>query len=94
MLFELLNLVLGVLFGFFHRGKEDYGALLRNGVIAGFVLGLVFVLAARFLVPGGMSIDVGFLGVAGIFIEILLFLIIFIVGAFIGDRIEGLVTRK
>jgi hypothetical protein len=90
MLLEILNLILGIIFGFFHRGKEDYTRLLKNGVIAGLVLGIIFVLAAQYLVPGGMSIDIGFLGVPGIFIEIIIFLVIFILGAFIGDKLEGL----
>jgi hypothetical protein len=86
----LLNLILGIVFGFIHRGKEDYFALLRNGVIAGLLLGLIFVLAANYLIPGGISIDIGIPGVLGIFIEIFIFLIIFLMGAFIGDKIEGI----
>jgi hypothetical protein len=90
MLLEILNLVLGIVFGFFHKGTEDYYSLLKNGVIVGLVLGIIFVVAAKNLVPGGMSIDIGFLGTPGIFIEIFLFLVIFILGAFIGDRIESI----
>jgi hypothetical protein len=88
MLLEILNLILGIAFGFFHKGKEDYYSLLKNGVIVGLVLGIVFVLAARYLVPGGMSIDIGFLGTPGIFIEIFFFVVIFILGAFAGDWLE------
>ncbi len=29
MLLELLDLLIGVAFGFFHRGKEDYTGILR-----------------------------------------------------------------
>ena len=90
MLLEILNLILGIVFGFFHKGKEDYYSLLKNGVIVGLVLGIIFVVAAKNLVPGGMSIDIGFLGTPGIFIEIFLFLVIFILGAFIGDKIESI----
>jgi hypothetical protein len=89
MLLEILNLILGIVFGFFHRGNEDYTGILRNGAIAGLILGIIFVLIAMYL-PGGMSINVGFLGVFGIFIEIIIFVIIFILGAFIGDRIESI----
>ncbi len=90
MLLEILNLILGIAFGFFHKGKEDYYSLLKNGVIVGLVLGIIFVVAAKNLVPGGMSIDIGFLGTPGIFIEIFFFLVIFILGAFVGDRIESI----
>lgn len=93
MILEILNLILGIVFGFLHRGKEDYYLLLKNGVVVGLVLGIIFVLAAQHLVPGGMSIDIGFLGAPGIFIEIFLFLVIFILGAFIGDKLEILVRK-
>jgi hypothetical protein len=43
-----------------------------------------------FLVPGSISVNVGFLGVFSIFIEIILFVIIFIAGTFLGDWLEGL----
>jgi len=93
MLLEILNLILGIAFGFFHKGKEDYYSLLKHGVVTGLVLGIIFVLAAQYLVPGGMSIDIGFLGAPGIFIEIFLFLIIFILGAFVGDRVERVIRK-
>lgn len=93
MFLEILNLILGIVFGFFHHGKEDYYLLLKNGVVVGLVLGIIFVLAARNIVPGGMSIDIGFLGVPGIFIEIFLFVVIFILGAFIGDKIETMIKK-
>jgi len=92
MFLEILNLVLGIAFGFFHRGREDYYLLLKNGVVVGLVLGIIFVLAAMYVVPGGMSIDIGF-GMPGIFIEIFLFLVIFIIGAFIGDKLEVMLQK-
>ena len=81
----LLNLILGIVFGFIHHGKEDYIGLLKNGALAGVLLGIIFVLAARYL-----SIDFGFPGILGIIFEIFIFLIIFILGTFIGDKIEGI----
>ena len=93
MLFELLNLILGIAFGFLHKGREDYYALLKNGVIVGLVLGIVFVLAAQYLFPGGKTINFGNLGVPGVFIDIFFFVIIFILGAFIGDKIEQMVRK-
>lgn len=93
MWFEVLNLLLGIAFGFFHKGKEDYYGLLKNGVIVGLVLGIIFVLAAQTLVPGSKSIDFGSLGAPGFFIEIFIFLVIFILGAFIGDKIESMVKK-
>lgn len=93
MWFELLNFIIGIAFGFFHHGKEDLLGILRNGAIAGIVLGIIFVLLSALLVPEGISISVGFLGVFGIFIQIIIFVIIFIAGAFIGDWLEGVLKK-
>ena len=93
MLLELLNFIIGIAFGFFHRGKEDYTGILRNGAIAGIILGIVFVLVSLYLVPGSMSIDFRFLGVFGIFIDIILFVIIFMLGAFTGDKLETILKK-
>lgn len=92
MLLELLNLIMGIVFGFIHRGKEDYTGLLKNGALAGLLLGIIFVLVARYFAPDWMSI--GFGDVFGIFIGILIFLIIFILGVFIGDRIECSLRKR
>lgn len=88
MWFELLNFIFGIAFGFFHRGKEDLMGILRNGAIIGIFLGILFVLISRVFLLNGISINVDFLGIFGIFIQILIFVIIFIVGAFFGDWLE------
>jgi len=93
MWLELLNFIIGIAFGFFHHGKEDLMGILRNSAIIGIVLGIIFVLVSMFLVPGGISIGVGFLGMFGFFIVIIFFVIIFIVGAFIGDWLEGVLKK-
>jgi hypothetical protein len=93
MWLELLNFILGIAFGFFHHGKEDLTGILRNGAIVGIILGIVLVLVSMFLVPGDLSISVGFLGVFGIFVEIIIFVIIFVAGAFIGDRLESVLKK-
>jgi hypothetical protein len=90
---ELLNFTLGIAFGFFHRGKEDFVGILKNSAIIGFVLGSIFVLASMFLVPEGISIGIGFLDVYRIFIVIILFVIIFIMGALIGDWLESALKK-
>jgi hypothetical protein len=90
---ELLNFSIGIAFGFFHRGKEDFVGILKNSAIIGFVLGSIFVLASMFLVPEGISIGIGFLDVYRIFIVIILFVIIFIMGALIGDWLESALKK-
>jgi hypothetical protein len=94
MWFYLLNFIIGTAFGFFHKGKEDLMGILRNGAIVGLVLGIAFVLISRHYVPGGITLSTGFLGIFDIFIVIIIYVIIFIVGAFIGDWLERILRKK
>ena len=92
--FYLLNFIIGIVFGFFHRGKEDFMGILRNGAIAGLVLGIAFVLISRVFILGGLSLGPGFLGIFDIFIVIIIYVIIFMAGAFVGDRLECILKKK
>lgn len=93
MWFELLVLIIGIAYGFLHRGKEDKWGLLKIGGIIGIVLGILFALASFFLMPGFIGIGVGLAGGLGVFIGIVILAIIFVVGVFIGDVIEGVVRK-
>jgi hypothetical protein len=88
MWIELLNLIIGIAFGYFHRGKEDYTRIIKNGAIAGIFVSIFLALLTMFIAPGAMSINLGVLGMSGIFLEVIIFVIIFILGTFIGDQIE------
>jgi len=93
VLFELLDLVIGMAFGFFHRGKEDYAGILKNGAIAGIITGVVFVLVMYLLSPGTAGAAFGEFGPLGIILEILIYIVIFMAGTFIGDRIESAIRK-
>jgi hypothetical protein len=93
MWLELLTLIIGIAFGFFHKGKEDYWGILRNGAVLGIAIGVLAVLISMFFAPGSTSLSFDFLGAFGTILVILVFVILMIVGAFIGDRIER-VLRK
>ncbi len=88
-LYLILDLIIGIVFGFIHKGKEDYSGLLRNSAICGLVVGIIFVLLSAFLFPETTSIIGGAFGTFSIFVIIIVYVIIFIIGAFIGDLIES-----
>jgi len=90
---ELLNFIIGIAFGFFHRGEEDFVGILKNSAIIGIILGSILVVVSMFLVPEGISVGDSFLGVYRIFIVIILFVIIFVMGALIGDWLEGVLKK-
>ena len=93
MLLELLTFLIGIAFGFFHKGKEDYWGMFRNGALLGIVIGVLAVLISMYLVPGSSSLSFDFLGIFGTVLMIVVFVIIMIAGAFVGDWLER-VLRK
>ena len=93
MWFELLVLIIGIAYGFLHKGKEDKMGLLKTGALIGIVLGIIFGLLAMFVAPGTIGLGLGLLGAIGIFIGIVILAIIFIVGVFIGDYLEGVIRK-
>jgi hypothetical protein len=93
--FELLIIVIGIIFGYVRPGKENKWILLKNGIIIGIILGIIFALLALVLAPviGVFSLLVGLGGIA-IFIEIIILTVLFIIGTFVGDFIEGALKGK
>jgi hypothetical protein len=91
MWFELLILILisGIVFGYLLKGREDLMGLLKQGVIIGILLAVIFMMIAIFLAPGEIALATGFLGGLVILIEFISFVFIFILGVYIGDFIEG-----
>ena len=86
MWFELLILIIGVAYGFLHKGKEGYRHLLKSGSIIGIVLCIIFVLISMLT---GIGLIMGLAGGIGL-IGIIILVVIFLVGAFIGDFLEGI----
>ncbi|PKG31181.1 hypothetical protein [Methanoregula sp.] len=93
MWLELLTLIIGIAFGFFHKGKEDYWGILRNGAALGFVIGILAVLISMFLSPGTTSLSFVFPGIFGTILVIIVFVIIMVAGTFIGDWLEKILKK-
>ena len=90
MWFELLILVTGIAFGYLQKGKEDFRGFLKTGAIIGIVLAVLFGFVAFLFAPGAIGRGLGMAGGIGIFIGVILLVIIFLAGAFIGDWLEGM----
>ena len=90
MWFELLIFIIGIAFGYLRKGKEDFWGLLKTGAIIGIVLAVFFGIIAFFFAPADIGLGLGLVGGIGLFIGIILYVIIFLVGAFVGDWLEGM----
>lgn len=93
MWLELLTLIIGIAFGFFHRGREDYRGILRNGALIGIVIGILSILISFVIAPGSTGVGPDVPGIIGTVLVIIVFVVIMIVGTFIGDFIERAVRK-
>ena len=83
-LIETLTFVLGIIYGYVSPGRENRGALLRKGLIIGVVLAIILVAVGLFV--GGTIMALS--GMA-VFIEVVILTVLFIIGTWIGDWLEG-----
>ena len=83
-LLETLIFVLGIIYGYVSPGRENRGALLRKGLIIGIVLAIIFAILGLFVGGAVMVLS----GIA-VFIEIVILTVLFIIGTWIGDWLEG-----
>jgi hypothetical protein len=87
VLFEILIIVIGILYGYLNPGKEDRMALFKKGLLIGVILALVLVGLGGLLGRGFLLLLGGVVGIV-VFIEVLILTVLFILGTFIGDWLE------
>lgn len=86
VLFEILAIAIGAVYGYLKPGKEDRKALFKKGLLIGAILALVFV--GLGLLAGREFLLLGSLAGVLVFIEVIILAVLFIVGTFIGDWLE------
>jgi hypothetical protein len=85
-----LIFVIGIIYGWAMPGRENKARLLWNGLWLGLILGIVF--AVLGVVVGASALSLGGDFVA-IFLTVLILTLLFILGAWVGDLIEGGMRR-
>lgn len=86
----LLVIVLGVLYGYFTPGRQNKTELFKKAVLYGAVLAIVLGIIEYVTGYGIFSFGPGILGTI---IGIVVMAVLFIVGAWIGDWLEGAPKR-
>lgn len=85
----LLTLVFGGLYGYLSPGSQPKGRMLVNGLFIGLVLAIVFGLIG--LTAGAPAF--GLLG-WGLFFDIVILTLLFVLGVWIGDLLESATTTS
>lgn len=86
-----LVFLVGIAYGYVKPGRQDKTDILKTGIIAGIVVALLFALlgwAANFDLLG---FNLG-PGIVGTILAFVVLTVVFIVGVFIGDWLEGMRT--
>jgi hypothetical protein len=91
MVWGIIAFVVGIAYGWLARGRQDKSHLFVTALIWGFVIALVLALIG--LLAGQSAIGLG-QGVVGFFISVLIISLLFILGVWIGDLIEGASSRR
>ena len=86
MIWGLLVLVIGGLYGFFTPGRENKSRLFIKGVIIGVVVAVIFALLGGLSGSAPLGIGSGFVG---IIIDAIILSLLFVVVSFIGDWLEN-----
>jgi hypothetical protein len=85
--FEILIIMIGLIYGYLKPGKEDRMSLFKKGILIGIILAIIFIFLGALMGGGVMILFSGFLSVV-VFIEIIKYTVLFIVGTLIGDWLE------
>jgi predicted permease len=84
MIFVTLAFIIGLVYGYAKPGKEKRWELFKRGTVYGIALGIIFGLIG-FFVGGPLLFAASALG---IFVNVVILVIVFIAGTFIGDLLE------
>jgi hypothetical protein len=87
--FEILTFILGIIYGYAGPGKGELGMLLRNGLLIGIGLGIIFVVVGLLVSPGLLVLGAWTITATMEFLEVVILTVLFITGAYIGDWFEG-----
>ena len=79
----LVTFLIGIAFGFFNKGRQDKSRLFMTGLLIGLVLAIIFGLLGGL---SGLGLPGGFVG---ILITAIILTILFVIGVWLGDLLEG-----
>lgn len=91
MVWGILTFGVGVVYGLLRPGRENKWLLFKTGLLIGLILALVFALIGFFLDVDPLGFGTTFLG---LFVTVLVLTVLFVLGAWVGDLIEGVARRR
>lgn len=93
MAWGLLALLVGVLYGWLTPGRQDKSRLVMMGLVYGLIIGLVLALLGWVIGSNPLFLGAGS-GVLGIVVAVIVITLLFVVGVWLGDIVEGRKARR
>lgn len=93
MAWGLIALGVGFLYGWLSPGRQDKGRILKTGLIWGLVLGLILAVLGFAVGSNPILIGTGS-GILGFVVALVIIVVLFVVGVWVGDLIEGRPKRS
>ncbi|HLE47704.1 MAG TPA: hypothetical protein VI818_05350 [Candidatus Thermoplasmatota archaeon] len=85
----LVTFFVGAIYGWLSPGRQSKTRLFVNGLLIGFIIALVLGLLGYM----AEAPPIGLAGMAGVVVSVLILTLLFILGAWLGDIIEGATNR-
>ena len=88
MILEILTFLLGIIYGYSRKGKEDLLGILKAALKVSIILGIILAIASFLILPHPAVLFLAGVGFFAILFVILYFVVIFLIGVVIGDLLE------
>ena len=82
----LVTFVIGFVYGFFTPGRQNKARLFKTGLLWGVIIAVVLAVLGYF--ANAPTLGIGF-GFVGIILEAIVLTLLFILGVWLGDLLEG-----
>ncbi|MEE8358137.1 MAG: hypothetical protein V3R82_01855 [Candidatus Hydrothermarchaeales archaeon] len=90
---DVLIIIVGIIYGYVHPGKEDRMHILKKGLRYGFIIGVIFGFIGLFTGSVSVALASGFVGIIGFVIVALIISLEFVIGTFVGDFLEEKIKK-
>ncbi len=90
---DVLIIIVGIIYGYAHPGKEDRVHILKKGLRYGFIIGAIFGFIGLFTTNISVALARGFSGILLFLLIAFMISIEFVIGTFIGDFLEEKIKK-
>lgn len=92
MAWGIIALAVGFLYGWLTPGHQDKGGILKTGIIWGLIFGAILALLGFAIGSNPILLGSGG-GILGFIVALVVIVVLFVIGVWVGDLLEGRPSR-